>query len=84
MGKGTIRYGAERPRRTPDSSLMRGASAAAAPDARRRTAEASQQQAHDKQKDGGSRTMGKATILPKARRTATFPLFQVSVDRGGW
>ena len=83
MGKGTVRNGAERPRRTPDPSLSRGSPAAAAPDARRRqarTAEASQQQTRDGQKDDGSRTMGKRTILSKARPTAEIPPFYVFVN----
>jgi len=62
MGKGTIRNGAERPRRTPDSPLRRGLSAVAARDRRHRparTAEASPQKSHDERKDERSRTMGK-------------------------
>ena len=71
------------PQRTPDPSLRRGSSAAPARDRRHRparTAEVSPQQDHDERKDDGSRTMGKRTILSKARQTVGIPLFHVSVD----
>lgn len=45
-----------------------------------RTPEASPQQNHGGRKDDGSRTIGKRTILSKARRTAMIPLFHISVD----
>ena len=83
-GKGTIRIGAERLRRTADPCLGRGSFVAAARQARRRragTAEASPAATGSRQEtDDRSRTMGKGTIPSTACQSAETPLSYVSVD----